>query len=88
MIFVTRASDTHIHQLRKMKRKEIGRVSQRAHIVLLSLKELKVPAIASVFEISPSRVRYWLRRFDEEGPGGLYDRQRTGRPKVSGQNQL
>lgn len=40
-----------------------------------------MPAIAAVFGCSEARVRRWIRRFDAEGPAGLYDRPRGGRPR-------
>jgi hypothetical protein len=80
MIYVRRLATEEHEELRAMMRKEIGRVSQRAQMVLLSAKRWAVPRIASLFEVSPATVRFWLRKFEKEGIGGLYDADRSGRP--------
>lgn len=64
-----------------MSRKEIGRVSQRAQMVLLSSKSLAVPKIALLHDVSQATVRYWIRKFEAEGPQGLFDAGRSGRPR-------
>lgn len=63
-----------------MKRQEVGRVGVRAHIVLLSSRGRSAPEIAEIHDVSPPMVYKWMTRFDEEGPSGLYDREREGRP--------
>lgn len=80
MIFVKILPEEDYEELKAMKRKEIGRVSLRAQMVLLSAKHWAVPRIADLFEISPATVRFWLRKFEKEGPKGLYDENRSGRP--------
>jgi transposase len=64
-----------------MVRQEIGRVSQRAQMILLSARRKTVPEIADVFDVCLPTVRFWIRRFEESGPDGLYDRPRSGRPR-------
>lgn len=68
-------------ELKRMARQEIGRVSQRAHMVLLDAQGRTAPEIATIFETSAVTVRFWLRRFGDEGPVGLYDEPRSGRPR-------
>ncbi|MCE5336291.1 MAG: helix-turn-helix domain-containing protein [Desulfobacteraceae bacterium] len=80
MIYVSFLAKEDYEELKMMKRKEIGRVSLRAQMVLLSAKHWAVPRIADLFEISPATVRFWLRKFEKEGPKGLYDENRSGRP--------
>ncbi len=63
-----------------MKRQEVGRVSLRAQIILLSDKYWPVPQIAALLEMSRVTVRYWIARFERGGPEGLYDEARSGRP--------
>jgi transposase len=63
-----------------MTRQEVGRVSQRAQMILLSLRRQQVPEIANIFEVCCATVRFWIHRFNAEGPAGLYDRERSGRP--------
>jgi len=63
-----------------MKRQEVGRVSVRAHIVLLSSRGRSAPKIAEIYDVTTPTVYKWMDRFDEEGPPGLYDQEREGRP--------
>src|SRR3712207_5350431 len=62
-------------------RHAVGRVSQRAQMVLLSAQQRTVPELATIFDLHPASVRFWLRRFDRDGPRGLYDAPRSGRPR-------
>ena len=81
MIYVRQPTDEEDAELRRMTRQEIGRVSQRAQMVLLSAQRRQVPEIARIFAASKATVRYWLRQFDRRGPAGLYDELRSGRPR-------
>lgn len=80
MIYVRLLAEEEHEELKAMMRKEIGRVSQRAQMVLLSAKRWAVPRIASLFEVSPATVRFWIRKYEREGVNGLYDADRSGRP--------
>lgn len=80
MIYVRTVSDEERQELKRMTRQEIGRVSQRAQMVLLSAQRRTVPEIARIFSVEYKTVRKWLRRFDAAGPAGLYDEPRSGRP--------
>ena len=64
-----------------MTRQEIGRVSQRAQMILLSAQRREVPEIARIFSVSRATVRFWMHAFDAAGPAGLYDAPRSGRPR-------
>jgi transposase len=81
MIYARQPTDEERKELERMVRQEVGRVSQRAQMVLLSIRRKKVPEIADLFEVCEPTVRFWLRRYDVEGPVGLYDRERSGRPR-------
>lgn len=81
MIYVREPTEQESQELHVMMRREVGRVSQRAHMVLLSAERHPAPEIARLFAVSRATVRYWLRRFDDYGPGGLYDDPRSGRPR-------
>ncbi|MGE5617633.1 MAG: helix-turn-helix domain-containing protein [Sphingomonadaceae bacterium] len=70
--------------MRRVMRREVGRVSQRAHMILLSAQRKTVPEIAAIFDTTPVTVRFWLRRFEAEGMAGLYDQPRPGRPTKAG----
>jgi len=80
LIYVRLLAAEEKKELTAMKRKEVGRVSQRAQMILLSAKYWTVPRIAALLEVSPATVRFWLRKFEKEGPKGLYDEDRSGRP--------
>ena len=78
---VREPTDEEHDQLKRMKRQEVGRVSVRAHIILLSSRGYSAPKIAEIHDVTGPMVYKWFDRFDEEGPSGLYDRGRDGRPK-------
>lgn len=80
MIYVRTPSEAELHELKRMTSQEIGRVGQRAQMVLLSAQACTVPEIAAIFAVKYKTVRKWLRRFDAQGPAGLYDEPRSGRP--------
>ncbi len=81
MIYVRPLTTTEVDELHHMLRHEIGRVSQRAHLILLSAQHLAVPNLAQLFACSPATVRFWIRRFETAGPAGLRDAPRVGRPR-------
>lgn len=66
--------------LRGLRRRAVGRVAERAQMVLLSARGYTVPQIAEIFEVGEEVVRTWLHRYRREGPDGLADRPRPGRP--------
>lgn len=81
MIYVREPTADEYTELKRMTRHAVGRVSQRAQIVLLSAQHRTVPEIAALFELHPASVRKWIRRFDAAGPAGLLDEPRRGRPR-------
>lgn len=81
MIYVREPTTDERSELKRMTRQEIGRISQRAHIILLSAQRRTVPEIAVIFAMSRATVRFWIERFNAEGPDGLYDEPRSGRPR-------
>jgi transposase len=81
MIYVRTPTDAELQELQRMTRQEIGRVGQRAQMVLLSAQRRTVPEIAAIFAVKYKTVRKWRRRFDAHGPVGLYDEPRSGRPR-------
>jgi transposase len=83
MLYVRQPTDEERKELERMVRQEVGRVSQRAQMILLSARRKKVPEIADTFDVCLPTVRFWIRRFDDAGPDGLYDRPRSGRPRKS-----
>lgn len=82
MIYVRKPTEEEDRELRRMTRQEIGRVAIRAQMILLSAQGRSVPDIARLFEVDRKTVRFWMRRFDRQGPSGLYDEPRSGRPRL------
>jgi transposase len=80
MIYVRTPTDAERQELTRMTRQEIGRVAQRAQMILLSAQQRTVPEIAAIFGVKYKTVRKWIRRFNADGPAGLYDELRSGRP--------
>ena len=86
MIYVRELTDEERQALKRLTRQAVGRVSQRAQMILLSAQRRTVPEIARIFEMSEATVRFWIERFNAEGPDGLFDEPRSGRPcKVTGE---
>src|SRR3989442_5007612 len=81
MIYVRPVTDDEQTELKRMTRQEIGRISQRAQMILLSAQRRTVPEIATIFSASRATVRFWIRQFEAAGPAGLYDDPRSGRPR-------
>ena len=81
MLYVRQPTEEERAELTRMRRQEIGRVSRRAQMVLLSAQRRTVPEIAALFEVSRATVRFWVRQFDAAGPAGLRDEPRSGRPR-------
>jgi len=88
MIYVRQPTGSEQAELKWMTRQAVGRVSQRAQMVLLSAQRCSVPEIVSIFGCHAKTVRFWIRRFNAEGPAGLYDRLRSGRPRKAGRRVM
>ena len=82
MIFVTIASDAECQALRLLTRRAVGRIAQRALMVLWSAERVSVSEIAARLHAKPKTVRKWLRRFIRNGSAGLCDSPRAGRPRA------
>jgi hypothetical protein len=80
MIYVRQPRDDELQELKRMVRQEIGRVSQRAHMVLLSADHHPMPKIAAFSAYSRATACSWPRRFDRLGP---HRSDRSVRPAVS-----
>lgn len=78
--FVRTPTDDEHKELERMTQQEAGRVAERARMVRLSSRGFTVQRIMDVFEVVDETLYKWFDRFDEEGPAGLYDRDRSGRP--------
>ncbi len=82
MLYVRQPTEEEHQELKRLTRQAVGRVSQRAQMVLLSAQRRSVPEIATIFGVSRATVRFWLRRFEAQGPAGLQDEPRSGRPRT------
>ena len=80
MVRIGPLSEEQRQTLERVRRRAVGRVSQRAHMVLLSARGYTVEQIAEIFGVGQDVVRGWLHRYEREGPLGLDDRPRPGRP--------
>ncbi len=80
MVRIGPLTDGQRRDLERVRRRAVGRVSQRAHMVLLSARGYTVRGIAEIFALGEDVVREWLHRYQREGPTGLDDRPRPGRP--------
>lgn len=80
MVKIGPLSDDARQKLERVRRRAVGRVSQRAHMVLLSARGYTVEQIAEIFGVGEDVVRTWLHRYERQGPLGLDDRPRPGRP--------
>ena len=78
MVRIGPLSDEQRQTLERVRRRAVGRVSQRAHMVLLSARGYPVEQIAEIFGVGEDVVRQWLHRYEREGPLGLDDRPRPG----------
>ena len=81
MIYVRPLTEEERNALKRMRRQEVGRVRLRVQIILLSDKPWTVPQIAVLLEMSRVTVRDWIERCERLGPAGLYDAERSGRPR-------
>jgi transposase len=80
MVQIGPLADDQRQALERLRRRAVGRVSQRAHMILLRARGYSVPQIAAIFEVGEDVVRTWLHRYQRAGPAGLDDRPRPGRP--------
>jgi putative transposase len=72
--------DTQHAQLRQVARQAVGRVSERAHFVLLSAQGHSAPEIGVLMDYDAQTVRTWLTAYRDHGCAGLADAPRSGRP--------
>src|SRR5262249_28648845 len=70
--------------LRRMIEQEAGRVSRRAQAVVWWLGGQSQTAVSRRLGVARQSVQAWCARFRAEGPPGLRDRPRPGRPATAG----
>ena len=72
--------DSECAELRQVARQAVGRVSERAHFVLLSGRGYSPAEIGQLFGYDVQTVRTWLKAYQGRGCAGLDDAPRSGRP--------
>ena len=69
-----------------LKQTKEARVLRRAQAVREVVAGHHVNAVSEAFHLANSALRKWVQRFAQEGPQGLRDRPRSGRPpKLTGE---
>jgi transposase len=63
-----------------LKQTKEARVFRRAQAVHAVVAGRHVSAVSATFHLANSALRKWVQRFAQEGPQGLLDRARSGRP--------
>jgi putative transposase len=72
-------NDTQRAELRQLARHAVGRISERAHFVLLSDQGHSPPQIGKLMGYDTATVRTWLQGYAKCGIAGLEDAPRSGR---------
>jgi transposase len=70
-------------ELKRLARTEReAKLSKRYQIIVLAIEGYTAPAIAMSLGLSRRPCQQWVRRFNEEGLTGLYDKSGRGRPPL------
>lgn len=64
-----------------LKQTQQARVFRRAQAVREVVAGHHVNTVSQTFHVANSALRKWVQRFAQEGPHGLLDRPRSGRPR-------
>lgn len=64
----------------EIRRNSDARYDHRLHAVLLVAQGMSCRQTAAALGDAPRSVEYWVRRFEQDGFGGLSDGDRPGRP--------
>jgi len=81
-IFVRKLSKTERTKLKKLLKSTNTRLYKRARVIWLSATQhLKAPEIAEIVDLHLNKVRKYIRRFNEKGIAGLYQKSSGGRPR-------
>lgn len=71
----------HIAIRNEILRSEEARYDHRLHGVLLVCRGLSCYQVADLLGQHPSTIQRWVRTFENHGFSGLFDRERSGRPR-------
>lgn len=72
----------------EIRRSEESRYDHRLHGVLLVAQGLTCPEAAGLLGDAPRTVENWVRRFETKGLAGLWEGERSGRPKRLNETQI
>ncbi len=72
----------------EIRRSEESRYDHRLHAVLLVAQGMRCPEVARLLGDAPRTVEYCVRRFEQEGLGGLVEGDRAGRPRRLSAEQI
>lgn len=72
----------------EIRRSEESRYDHRLHGVLLVAQGMTCPQVAELLGDAPRSVEYWVRRFEKDGLSGLWEGERSGRPRRLTQPQM
>ena|SRR2546423_8466219 len=65
-----------------LKQTQEARIFRRAQAVREVVAGQQVHTVSATFHLANSALRKWVQRFAHEGPQGLLDRPRPGRPRT------
>jgi transposase len=77
-----KVDDSASVELRQLARQAVGRISERAHFVLLSAQGYSPREIGNLLGYDAQTVRIWLKAFQQQRCTGLDDAPRSGRPPI------
>lgn len=72
----------------EIRRSGESRYDHRLHGVLLVAQGMSCLEVSRLLGDGPRTVQYWIRRFEENGLGGLIEGERSGRPRRLTEDQL
>ena len=72
----------------EIRRNPESRYNHRLHGLLLIAQGLSGLQVAQLLGDAPRTVQYWVRRFEQKGLAGLWEADRSGRPRRLSPQQL
>ena len=72
----------------EIRRSEESRYDHRLHGVLLVAQGMTCPEVAQLLGDAPRSIEYWVGRFEKEGLAGLWEGERSGRPRRLSEKQM
>jgi len=72
----------------EIRRSRQSRYDHRLHGVLLVAQGMTCPDVAQRLGDAPRSIEYWVGRFEKEGLAGLWERERSGRPRRLSEKQM